>query len=228
MANRAYLYSLSNRPTSYFDRPESVSSLSEWGYLVPLSYRILMSGDPQLCASLISDGFDDEPAGEKTKLHAICSDFEIGFARLKKFFIVLKAAIPAAEASYLSEEITEALDFLESHRNKYLLLETIELDMMTESSEEELEQRVKDELSNCFMAGIAVQALSDNIAEAVEQIRHAGELSAGLAMVPFSLLQLNKNYDRSDDGYPAGVGYWSEHLYFGLWNRAEFEASLQD
>ena len=228
MANRSYLYSLSNRPTSYVDRPETVSGLSEWGYLVPLSYRILMSGDPQLCSSLISNGFEDEPEGEKTKLYAICSDFETGFSRLKTFFNVLNAAIPSDSAPYLSEEIANAIAFLETHRDKYLLLETIELDMMMAADESELQQRVKDELSMCYMAGIAVKNLSDNVDEAVKQLRQANEAFAGIAVLPCSELQLDANYDRSDEGFPAGVGYWSEHLYFGLWNRAEYEASLQD
>ncbi|GKX58592.1 DUF7822 domain-containing protein [Leminorella grimontii] len=225
MANRSYLYSLSNRPTSYADRPETISGLSEWGYCVPLSFRILMSGDPMLCPSLVSDGFDEEPEDKKTKLYAISSDFETGFLRLKKFFTILNAAV-GDKAPYLSEEIDDALAFLEAHRDSHLLLETIELDMMTAADESALKQSVNDELSRCFFTGIAVDALSDNIDEAVEQLRHAGEVSAGLELVPLSMLNLNADYDRSDDGCPAGVGYWSEHLFFGLWNRAEFEAAL--
>ena len=76
MSNRAYLYSHSNRPTADADRPETISGLSEWSYAVPFSYRVLMSGDPQLCSSSISDGFDSEPAGAKTKLYAISGDFD--------------------------------------------------------------------------------------------------------------------------------------------------------
>jgi hypothetical protein len=45
MANRAYLYSLSNRPTSYTDRPETITGLSEWPYAIPFTYRVLLSGD---------------------------------------------------------------------------------------------------------------------------------------------------------------------------------------
>lgn len=56
MANRCYLYSLSNRPTSYSDGPESISGQSEWSYVVPFSHRALMSGDPQLCSSLVDGG----------------------------------------------------------------------------------------------------------------------------------------------------------------------------
>ena len=76
MANRAYLYSLSKPPTSYSDRPDTICGLSEWAYGVPFSYRVLMSGNPRACASLISDGLEDDPKDKKTKLYAISGDFQ--------------------------------------------------------------------------------------------------------------------------------------------------------
>jgi hypothetical protein len=76
MANRSYLYGLSNRPTSYEDRPETITGLSEWPYAVPFSYRVLMSGDPRVCSSLISDGFEDEAPERRTRLHAISGEFD--------------------------------------------------------------------------------------------------------------------------------------------------------
>lgn len=52
-----------------------------------------MSGDPQLCASLVADGFDsDEPEG-KTALYAISSHFDTGFARVKRFTEIVRAAV---------------------------------------------------------------------------------------------------------------------------------------
>src|SRR5262245_33665904 len=85
MANRAYLYSLSNQPSSYSDRPDTISGLSEWGYAIPLSYRILMSANPQLCSSLISDGFSSDPPEKKTRLYAISADYAAGVERLQRF-----------------------------------------------------------------------------------------------------------------------------------------------
>src|SRR5690242_3617497 len=113
MANRAYLYSLSNRPTSYADRPETISGLSEWAYAIPFSYRVLMSGGPRPCASLVSDGFDDEPAGRKTKLYAISGDFEAGFARLKRFVSIARPLV-APSSPALVAGMDETLTFLES------------------------------------------------------------------------------------------------------------------
>ena len=69
MANRSYLYSLSNRPTHYTDRPETICGLSEWPYAVPFMYRLLMSGDPQLCASLIADGLEDDEPEHLSLIH---------------------------------------------------------------------------------------------------------------------------------------------------------------
>src|SRR5262249_8245236 len=148
VSNRAYLYSLSNRPKSYADRPETISGLSEWPYFVPFSYRLLMSGDPQLCSSLVSDGFESEPANKKTKLYGISSDFETGFARLQRFFAVLRP-IAAVASPELTTWMNETITFLEAHRDRYLLLETIELDCMTEAGESALRACVEKEIENC-------------------------------------------------------------------------------
>lgn len=206
MANRSYLYSLSNRPASYADRPETISGLSEWPYAVPFSYRVLMSGDPVLCASLISDGFEDDSPERPTRLHAISADFDTGFARLKKFC----AAVPAGSAD-LAAAFDETLAFLDKHRDRYLLLETVELDTMTEDSEAGLLACVERELELCREAGAAVDALP-------------GDLRAPA----FRGLVFDDGFDNTRDGrteYPLGVSWWTDVLYFALWNRAEFEAN---
>jgi hypothetical protein len=151
MANRSYLYSLSNRPTSYEDRPETVAGLSEWPYAVPFSYRVLMSGDPRLCSSLISDGFEDEPPERRTRLHAISGEFDAGYARLRKFFAVVRAV--GAGSTGLCAQLDETETFLTEHRDRFLLLETIELDTMTESSEDALRASVGREIDLCRRAG---------------------------------------------------------------------------
>ena len=137
MANRAYLYSLSNRPTSFADRPETASGLSEWASAIPFSFRALMSGDPKLCPSLVSDELDGESG--KTLFHAISGNFETGFARLEKFISILRPFVIASSPA-LTSGLDATLAFLESHSNRYLLLETFELDYMT--CEEETELRV--------------------------------------------------------------------------------------
>ena len=93
MANRSYLYSLSNRPISFSDRPETISGLSEWAYNVPFVYRALMSGDPQLCGSLVTDGLSGDEPGHPTVIHAISSRFDLGFDRVQRFAQIVQASL---------------------------------------------------------------------------------------------------------------------------------------
>ena len=225
MANRAYLYSLSNRPTSYADRPDTISGLSEWAYAIPFSYRVLMSGDPRLCASLVSDGFDGEPGTAKTKLHAISGDFEVGFARLKKFASVLRPLV-ASSSPTLTAGLDETIAFLESHRDRYLLLETVELDTMMSEGEAELRACVEREVAECVRAGAAIDALPADAAGAGATLANAARSHTGPPLDAFHGLRLDDDFDNVRGGTenPLGLG-WSDVLYFELWNRAEFEAN---
>ncbi|CAB3642924.1 hypothetical protein [Achromobacter pestifer] len=266
MANRSYLYSLSNRPTSYADRPETISGLSEWPYYVPFMYRLLMSGDPQLCASLVSDGFDIDEPEQKTRLYAISSHFDTGLERVKRFAEIVRATtalLPDAEpppantpqpASFLNRlklvfasqkespqpsttpssaptdellaNLDETITFLETHRDTYLLLETIELDTMSESEEAELKACVEQEMARCIQAGAAVDALPANIEEAAWQLRLATRLSGAAPFDAFFRLRLDNDCDSThteETEYPLGL-VWDDTLYFDLMNRSEFEA----
>ena len=269
MANRSYLYSLSNRPNSYADRPESASGLSEWAYHVPFMYRLLMSGGPQLCASLVSDGLEDDPPDQKTKLFAISSDFDPGLVRVKRFGdIVLHMAVPApiaerlepiaslppatmigrlkqlfatpkavlpatpsaasATLSELPRRLIESLAFLEAHRNSNLLLETIELDCMSAEGESALRICVENEIARCLHVGAAVDALPADIADAARLLRQAATQKHEAPLDAFFGLHLDDNCDSTRSGatqYPLGLE-WSEHLYFGVLNRSEYEARV--
>jgi hypothetical protein len=226
VSNRAYLYSLSNRPKSYADRPDTISGLSEFPYFVPFSYRLLMSGDPQLCASLVADGFESDTADKKTTLYAISSNFEAGFARLQRFFAVLRP-IAAVASPRLTAYINETITFLEAHRDRYLLLETIELDTMEEAEESALRACVEKEIENCLRVGAAVDALPDDLEEAAELLKKATQSSLEAPFDAFYGLRLdddcdNTRFDKTE--YPLGLE-WSDVLYFELMNRSKFAAS---
>lgn len=268
MANRSYLYSLSNRPTSYADRPETISGLSEWPYDVPFMYRLLMSGDPQLCASLVSDGFDSDEPEQKTPLYAISSHFDTGLERVKRFAQIVRAATaqlpetpppPAAApqpASFLNRlkhvfappqeaapaaaqtpptrmpadellgNLDDTIEFLEAHRDTYLLLETIELDTMSESEEAALKACVEQEIARCVQAGAAVDALPADIGQAGRQLVLATRQSGAAPLDAFFGLRLDNDCDSTRTGateHPLGL-VWYETLYFDLMNRSEFEA----
>ena len=221
MANRSYLYILSNRPESYEDRPETVSGLSEWPYAIPFSYRVLMSGDPRLCPSLIADGLEDDEPGNRTPLYAISGEFDAGHARLRKFLTAVRAANPAAEG--LAHAVDTTLAYLDTHRDKYLLLETIELDIMMESEPAALRAAAESALADCRAAGAAVDALPDDPAE-------AGAALAKAVASPGTChgLRLDDRFDDTRGGgteHPLGLSWWTDVLYFDLWNRAEFEAN---
>jgi len=225
MANRSYLYSLSNRPTSYADRPETISGLSEWPYAVPFSYRVLLSGDPRLCASLVSDGFDNYTPERKTKLHAISGEFDTGFARLRKFSAAVRAG--SGGSAGLHAGLDEAEKFLDTHRDRYVLLETVELDVMTEDSEAGLLARIEEELELCRQAGAAVDALPDDPAAAGALLAKAVSQKSEAPLDAFHGLVLDDDFDNTRDDkteYPLGLSWWTDILYFALQNRAEFEA----
>lgn len=210
MANRAYLYSLSNRPASYADRPETISGLSEWPYAVPFSYRVLLSGDPRLCSSLISDGFEDDPPEARTPLHAISGEFDAGYARLTKLCEVVRTATTSAG---LLAQLDATKEFLDGHRDRFLLLETIELDTMDEEDADGLRAAVEREIEACREAGAAVDALPvDDPAAAADALTKLG-------------LRLDDDFDNRRNGLPLGLSGWSDILYFSLWNKAEFAAN---
>lgn len=267
MANRSYLYSLGNRPSSYADRPETISGLSEWPYDVPFMFRVLMSGDPRLCASLVSDGFDTDEPDSKTRLHAISSSFDAGFGRVKRFVDIVRplalaapapglqsaapakpvsflarlvalasprkddtatAAAPPAAPEHLPAWLDETLAFLEAHRDRYLLLETVELDTMSEETEEALRACVEQEIARCIHVGAAIDALPADIAEAGRQLQKAVSQKCPAPLDAFFGLRLDDDCDSTRNGatkHPLGL-QWMDVLYFGLWNRAEFEANL--
>lgn len=225
MANRSYLYSLSNRPKSYYDRPETITGLSEWPYAVPFTYRVLMSGDPQLCASLVSDGFEDEPKRKKSKLHAISSTFDTGFDRLTKFFEVVRSL--SGKSRQLLGWLDETVAFLESHRDRYLLLETIELDCMTEDKEAALRACVEKEIKNCVRAGAAVDALPAKLADSGKCLKKATREKCKAPLSALFGLRLDDDCDNTYEQkteYPLGLE-WTDVLYFELWNKAQFEAN---
>lgn len=123
-----------------------------------------MSGDPQLCSTLLSDGFDGESPDKKSRLFAISSDFELGFARMKRLITILRPL--AVSSSELTAGLDDTLEFLEAHRNRYLLLETIELDCMTSEGEEQLRRSVEEEIKEILRVGAAIDALPTDTTEA--------------------------------------------------------------
>lgn len=267
MANRSYLYSLSHAPAFYGDRPDIISGLSEWAYGIPFIYRLLMSGDPRLCASLVSDGLGDDPPEQKTRLYAISSPFAPGLARVQRFAGIVKflaAAAPGVDAQptpvsrrspsffgrieqifapsramagappsppVATQNIAVWLDemsaFLCAHQHDFLLLETVELDTMSEDTEAGLRQCVETEIAHCRRVGAAFDALPASPEEAARELGRFARENNESPLDVFHGLRFDDECDSTRTGatdYPLGLSNWSDVLYFELLNRADFDA----
>ena len=137
---------------------------------------------------------------------------------------------PAAPASdQLLAALDETLAFLDAHRDSHLLLETIELDIMSHAGEAELKACVDAEIVRCRHAGAALDALPANVDEAARALRTAVAGQAAEPLDAFHGLRLDNDFDSTRTGAterPMGL-YWSDVLYFELFNRSQFEAHLQ-
>lgn len=215
VVNRAYLYSLDNRPVSYFDRPDRASGLSEWPGAVPISYRILASGNTQICSSLIANGLEGAP---DVKVYAINGEYDVGFARFLRFIDVIRFVSGSShfEAPNLLDETISTRTFLDLHMNKYVQLETVELDILSGGDEAMMREMVEAEASMCTWIGESIDALPSETNEAAAVVYESSVKGAG----PFAGLRFDDKYDAGRD--PLGFR-WSETLNFDMPTRAEFE-----
>lgn len=223
MANRSYLFSISNQPTCYADRPETVIGLSEWNYKIPLSYMILASGNTALSASLIAlppEGYANSP--EHVEYYALTGNFEIGFNRLKKFLNVLSAIFKNKGLS-IESEISETIEFLNENHSNFIYLETVELDMMMLEKVEDFNERSSLYALLCAKIGLAIDSLPDDINEASTILEQAcnGELNDSYNC--FEGISLNEDFDDGFQDIVIGLSEWSNTLYFDIKNKQAYE-----
>ena len=101
------------------------------------------------------------------------------------------------------------MTFLESHRDRYLLLETIELDCMMHEGEAELRGCVEAEINNCLSVGMAVDALSRHPTEAGKRLREATQRKLEPPLDGFYGLRLDDDYDNIRDDKTEYPSAWS-------------------
>ena len=220
MANRSYLYALTNQPTGFEDRPERVTGLTEFPYAIPFVSSLLVSVDTTVSTSLIAPGLDGDDPARPTRLPALSAPMAPGVDRLERFLAAVRAAAPEAQSLHRDGE--EALEFLAGHREEFLQLETIELDIMDYDDQSGFDEAIAGHLAAAEAAGAAVEALPRNDGEAGRVLREAVASGAGV-LAPFRGLRLDGEEPR-DDGAPMGLSHWSTVLYFDVQNRAEFES----
>ncbi|MGP9556777.1 DUF7822 domain-containing protein [Psychrobacter sp. AOP7-A1-24] len=95
------------------DSSRVLTGISEYNYDIPIVFKVLLSGNPQACLSLIWDN------PEKI---ALIGDYASGVQNLEAFLAAI--TLPAAQAP-----ITEALEFLRmpENQNQYFILECGEI-----------------------------------------------------------------------------------------------------
>jgi hypothetical protein len=123
MANRSYLYTLDAVPSKK-KKVKPIRSLSEWGWDIPLSHKILASENPKRCQSAI---WGDHEIG-------VVADFPAGRDRLLAFLGVVGEAKPKNQKAF-AEALAETKKTLASkkHAGKLTLLECGEIfDMLDE------------------------------------------------------------------------------------------------
>jgi hypothetical protein len=198
LANRSYLYSTNRLPDpSAAKEDRKIVGLSEQGFDIPVVYRLLLSGSPQVCRSVIWEGAGDV---------AIAGDYEMGVAALKRFLsrITNSAAEPL---------VRESIEFLEKAENKnsYFLLECAEIFDMQDAN----------------LVGQNADLLKQIQVVARSSEKVADELNARLNRMAKPASLLARLLGRAADPAPQreaslqalcslGLGNWSNDLYFSF------------
>lgn len=193
MSNRCYLYSASEIPRQPSGKQRSqIGGISEWSYEVPLVFKVLLSGNPRTCHSVIWDVPD--------KI-AILADYSEGVERLFQF--MERISIP--EITPLKDE---AHRFLSAKENKqrYFLLEAGELFAMDVENPVHQNAKLLDEIMTIenvipqVITRLASAAAVDPKQSSKKKVKSTSDASS------------NK---RSRSLLELGFGYWSNQLYFG-------------
>jgi hypothetical protein len=163
MANRSYLYSVGSDAAG----KRKVCGLSEYGYAIPLSYKILASQDPKISESII---------WEYKAPIAIKGDFYKGRQKLFDFLAELMK-MDIFDVSILKGQIKTTKEFLlnKSHENKSIILECGEVLAMKGNGKIEDHNRMlfDDEIKN-------IDVIMENYLKRIETIGKSkgGEVEA--------------------------------------------------
>jgi hypothetical protein len=205
MANRSYLYSSNLIPSkSALKSERKLIGLSEWPTIIPLVYRVLMSGNPHVCATSIWENAEEI---------AIVSDYALGVERLKQFF--KRINIPQAQ-SY----IEEALHFLQHSDNvqPYIVLESGEIYCFSdEPMEDQNEALLKDIQDLETEMTVALEDLLILANPVSEKLSSMGTLAKFFSKKPATLTasDLQKQENKLLHAiFGLGLGEWSNVLYF--------------
>lgn len=186
MANRSYLYSCDYVPGGT-EQQKALIGISEWNYDIPLVFKLLASGSPQLCKSSIWD------MDEKI---AIVSSYEEGVGNLISFLDKIDSDMTKSLAD-------EAKAFLrnEKNRSRYFILECGEIfDMSEEDIFSQNEALLKDLKNIDQTAAQVIDALAPKQKSFLQRM--------------FSRTDKASEINPSEVINSLGLGNWSNILYY--------------
>ncbi len=188
MANRSYLYSIAALPRSD-DNRRKIVGLSEWNYDIPLVYKVLLSGNPQLSKSVFWQTDDDI---------ALVGDFDVGLDRLKDF-------LPRIPDSKTKQSLGAAVTFLEIPKNhqKLFLLENCEIYGMGDSHPA---QQNAELLKSIAQIDLVIEKFLEELSDSSSQSSLTNDKGR-------SNRQSNRRQELLDG---LGLENWSNNLYFNF------------
>ena len=192
MANRAYLYSTNFVPGTETEERRIVG-LSEWRYDIPIVFKLLLSGNPKRCSSLI---------WEEPDAIAVIGNYDEGVARLLEFL----ECVPHPAVAALAEEAREFLE-ADQNRNDYFLLEPNEIfDLGNDAPEEQADSLLAE------FADLGPQ-MEKAIAE-LEARMHEEDHPPGFFARLFGARTPVRRDNSNDMVYAFGLGGWSRSLFY--------------
>lgn len=134
MANRSYVYSVDAAPTKT-KRPKPIRGLSEFNWDIPLAHRILASGSPKRCRSVIWPEYEI----------GVVADYATGTKRLLAFLAALAPAVKKTRKEF-DAAVAETKNVLSSAKSKgkLILLEAGEIFDMDDGDLVESAKRLVD------------------------------------------------------------------------------------
>jgi hypothetical protein len=197
MANRSYLYSSNFAPSPEVNEADRrITGISEWKYDIPIVFKILLSGNPRKCLSLI---------WEVPQEIAIVGDYDQGLDRLLRFL----DRIPLPEVIPLKEEARQFLTD-EANKNRYFILECGEIFELHDKPLTELNDSLLAEIRN--IEPLIESALADLLSSQASAAKASGFFSRRLGRNPPAA----EKKGSADAIHSLGLGNWSSILYFDL------------
>lgn len=212
MANRSYLYAISN---NVGEEDKIIHGISECGYDIPLSYKILVSQDSKIVESIIWD---------ENSAIAIQGDFNKGRQKLYDFLNRL-TEYGIFEKSELAQQIAKTKEFLDSAEkaSDIFHLENGELyDMNNEDLEAQNKAFFENEIlkiDNTIEVAIArLRELKQSVIE-----KSAQRIGGLFAKRKEEERQLQINNILENMWFLLGISDWCEDLYYDFLGEEENE-----